>query len=151
MPDRAQPTYAGYHELIDYLTDRSQRLDVPPEEGARCYRWAERLVEDLSGIDPMSPFRPSVHPSDPPRHVTLPDGTRWPDPRVDEDDLSDIARRHHTRETMNAYWQLMLHPSGTEEAVRQLRALRRVLKVAPKDATPSPAPATLSGDAPKAG
>lgn len=53
-----RPTYADYSALIDYLDERATRADVDPIEGARCYTWAEKLREDLIGLDPTSPFRP---------------------------------------------------------------------------------------------
>ena len=54
-----RPTYANYSALIDYLDERATRIDVPPEEGAECYAWAEKLREDLLGLDPTSPLCPA--------------------------------------------------------------------------------------------
>ncbi len=55
-----RPTYADYSALIDYLDERATTMAVPPEEGARCYAWAEKLREDLMGLDPTSPLRPDI-------------------------------------------------------------------------------------------
>lgn len=55
-----RPTYADYSALIDYLDERATSITVPPDEGARCYDWAEKLREDLMGLDPTSPLRPDI-------------------------------------------------------------------------------------------
>lgn len=59
-----RPTYADYSALIDYLDERATSITVPPEEGARCYDWAEKLREDLMGLDPTSPLRPDLEEED---------------------------------------------------------------------------------------
>lgn len=59
-----RPTYADYSALIDYLDERATSITVPPDEGARCYDWAEKLREDLMGLDPTSPLRPDLEEED---------------------------------------------------------------------------------------
>jgi hypothetical protein len=97
----SRPTYADYSALIDYLDERATRLDVDPTEGARCYTWAEKLREDLLGLDPTSPLRPMDEEDESDEFEVVEVETERGQNAIDLlDDAYDIIQKHAAGETV---------------------------------------------------
>lgn len=54
------------------------------------------------------------------KRIYLSNGTLWPHPDS-EGPTEEVSIR-------TAYWHLLMHPGGTEAAVKTLRELRRILR-----------------------
>lgn len=60
--------------------------------------------------------------------IAMPDGTIWPNPNVDADDLPEPQRTHYLNAVLEAYVHLTCHPIGVEATIRKLRMVRREVR-----------------------
>jgi len=60
--------------------------------------------------------------------LRLDDGTNWPDPYLDPDDLEEPQRTFYINAVLSAYAHLAAHPCGTEDTIKVLRDLRRTVE-----------------------
>jgi hypothetical protein len=60
--------------------------------------------------------------------IILDNGTVWPNPNRDPDDMTPEQARYYLNSVHQAYWHLLSHPIGTEATVKTLRELRKALR-----------------------